>query len=393
MNALILDHLTLTASLVLVLLGILTPMLNPFFRFRKKQQYSQESLEEPAAQPSVSLILTPYDDTDKLEKNLPYFLQQNYSSDYQVVIVIEQGDHQAEDIISRTLNATDLSESHAEVYVTCIPKTSRYVSKKKLAITLGIKAAKHDWVLVTESSCRPASPQWLSLMARHCNGDNNLVIGYGRYDDSTPSFRRFERLHTSCYLMHEYTQGVAYRMNSYNLLMRKNEFMDQGGFLGNLHLVRGEYDFLVNKYASKGTTAIETDEGAWLIEDQPSNKKWLNKHLYYMKSRKFLERGARHRMMFNVDQTAMHLTYLLLLAGIIYAILAHNWILLGASAGALLCNLAFRLILCRRDLNDFDEQISAVKALFYEMSLIWRNAGYMMRYRFADKYDFTTHKL
>lgn len=393
MNALILDHLTLTASLVLVLLGILTPMLNPFFRFRKKQQYSQESLEEPAVQPSVSLILTPYDDADKLEKNLPYFLQQNYSSDYQVVIVIEQGDHQAEDIISRTLNATDMSESHAEVYVTCIPKTSRYVSKKKLAITLGIKAAKHDWVLVTESSCRPASPQWLSLMARHCNGDNNLVIGYGKYDDSTPSFRRFERLHTFCYLMHEYTHGVAYRMNSYNLLMRKNEFMDQGGFLGNLHLVRGEYDFLVNKYASKGATAIETDECAWLIEDQPSNKKWLNKHLYYMESRKFLERGARHRMLFNVDQTAMHLTYLLLLAGIIYAILAHNWILLGASAGALLCNLTFRLILCRRVLNDFDEQISAVKALFYEMSLIWRNAGNMMRYRFADKYDFTTHKL
>ena len=393
MNALILDHLTLTASLVLVLLGILTPMLNPFFRFRKKQQYSQESLEEPAVQPSVSLILTPYDDADKLEKNLPYFLQQNYSSDYQVVIVIEQGDHQAEDIISRTLNATDMSESYAEVYVTCIPKTSRYVSKKKLAITLGIKAAKYDWVLVTESSCRPASPQWLSLMARHCNGDNNLVIGYGRYDDSTPSFRRFERLHTSCYLMQEYTQGVAYRMNSYNLLMRKNEFMDQGGFLGNLHLVRGEYDFLVNKYASKGATAVETDEGAWLIEDQPSNKKWLNKHLYYMESRKFLERGARHRMLFNVDQTAMHLTYLLLLAGIIYAILAHNWILLGASPGALLCNLTFRLILCRRVLNDFDEQISPVKALFYEMSLIWRNAGYMMRYRFADKYDFTTHKL
>lgn len=393
MNSLLFDNFTIITSLALIFLSILAPMLNPFFRFRKKKQYDDNNLEESVAAPSISLILTPYDDADKLEKSLPFFLQQHYSSGYQVIIVIEQGDHDAENIISRTLNNTDLSESNVEVYVTSIPRSSRYVSEKKLAITIGVKAAKYDWVLITESSCRPASPQWLNLMARHCNENNSLVVGYGKYDDNTSSFRRFERLHNSFYLMREYTKGTAYRMNSYNLLMRKSEFMDKGGFLGNLHLTRGEYDFLVNKYAEKGNTALETDDKAWLVEDEPSDTKWLNKHLYYMESKRFLERSAKHRLLFNIDQTALHLTYLLLVASILYASVVSNQILLGASVLALLITVAFRFLLFRRASNDFDERIFPVTALFYEVSMIWRHLGYMIRYRLADKNDFTTHKL
>lgn len=393
MNPLFFDNFTIITSLALILLSILAPMLNPFFRFKKQQQYDDSNLEETVATPSISLILTPYDNADTLEKNLPSFLQQHYPSGYQVIIVIEQGDHDVESIISRTLNSIDLSEPKPEVYVTCIPKSSRYVSKKKLAITIGVKAAKYDWVLITESSCRPASPQWLSIMARHCSENNNLVVGYGKYDDGTSSFRRFERLHNSFYLMREYTKGTAYRMNSYNLLMCKSDFMDKGGFLGNLHLTRGEYDFLINKYAQKGNTALETDDRAWLIEDEPSDTKWLNRHLYYMESRRFLERSGRHRLLFNIDQTALHLTYLLLVAGILYASVDSNWILLGASVLALLVTVVFRIALCRRALKDFDERMFPVKALFYEISMIWRHIGYMIRYRLADKNDFTTHKL
>lgn len=393
MNAPSSDNITLITSLALILLGILTPMLNPFFRFRKRQQPDDTTPGKSTDTPPVSLILTPYDNADRLEKNLPFFLGQKYPSGYQVIIVIEQEDHDAEEIIGRTLNRINLTESDAEVYVTNIPKSSRYVSRKKLAITLGIKAAKYDWVLVTEVSCRPSSDQWLNRMGSHCNGGNNLVIGYGNYENSTSSFRRFERLHNAFYLMREADKGHAYRNTSHNLLLRKSEFLANGGFLGSLHLTRGEYDFLVNKYAKEDSTALEISDEAWLIEDTPSDKTWLNKHLFYLESRKFLQRGGRHRRLYNIDQWALHVTYLVCTATIAYTSITQNRILLGASTAALLTALIFRGILCHRALTDFEENIPVLKALFFEVTQVWHNLNYMIRYRFANKNDFTTHKL
>lgn len=393
MNVFETDTLTLIASVTLLLLGILTPMLSPFFRFRKAKHPSADDAPDTAGLPPLSIILTPLDDAFELKKNLPALLRQDYAPGYQVIIVIGQGDHEAESIIGEVLDTVDLAQTHAEVYVTCIPQSSRYISRKKLAITLGIKAARHEWVLPTEASCRPASPQWLAGMARHCTPTTNLVIGYGRYEESTLSFRRYERLRDSHYLMREDAVGTAYRTNSHNLLLRKQTFMEGDGYLGNLHLMRGEYDFLVNKYAARGTTALEIGEGAWLVEDEPTDKTWLNKHIFYMESRKFLARGARHRWLFNLDQAALHLSLLLAVAGVAYGALTRCWVLLGCAAVTLVVNIVLRTILCHKALSAFDEAISPIKAFFFELTIVWRNLGYWLRYRRADRNDFTTHKL
>lgn len=52
-----------------------------------------------------------------------------------------------------------------------------------------------------------------------------------------------------------------YRTQSHNLLMRKSAFMAQEGFRGSLNLIRGEYDYLVNKFATSDGTVLVTDQG------------------------------------------------------------------------------------------------------------------------------------
>lgn len=393
MNTLFFDKFTLITSLIFLLLGILTPMLSPFFRFKKRENYRDRDTDGPVVLPPLSIILTPYDDADKLRKNLPALLQQDYPAGYQVIIVIEQGDHEAEGFISEVMGQVDMGQSDAEVYVTCIPRSSRYISKKKLAITLGVKAAKYEWMALTEASCRPASPHWLACMARHCSEATNLVVGYGQYEAQTADFRRYERLRDSFYLLRETVCGTAYRTNSHNLLFRKSEFMAQDGYLGNLHLMRGEYDFLVNKYARKGSTVLEISDEAWMVEDEPTDKTWLNRHLFYMESRKYLERGTIHRLLFNIDQAALHLPLLLMLGGIVYGLLTANWVLLAASAIAFLADLVFRIVLIHKALKSFCESISLLKTLFFEISMVYRNLAYLIRYHLADKNEFTTHKL
>lgn len=393
MTTLFFDPITLTTSIIILLLGIVTPMLSPFFRFKKRWITAAADTDATVALPPLSIILTPYDDTQKLRKTLPSVLGQHYAPGYQVVVVIDQGDHEAEAIIGELLEQTKSDTTNAEVYVTRIPRSSRYISRKKLAITLGIKAARHNWVLLTEASCRPATPQWLARMASHCGSGNNMVIGYGRYEDTTADFRRYERLRDSLYLMHEDAVGTPYRTNSYNILLRKSEFMEQNGYLGNLQLMRGEYDFLVNKYAHRGATALELSEEAWLIEDEPTNKTWLNKHVFYMETRKLLQRSMAHRWLFNTDQTALHLSLVAAVAGGAVAAVAGNLTLLLACALSLITNIVFRIILIQNVLKIFAEDISILKVIFYEVSMAYCNLGYMLRYRRADKNDFTTHKL
>ena len=219
MNALSIDLFTIISSIVLLLLSIASVLLNPFFRFSKKRYDKYTGSDQASAIPSVSLILTPLDDISQLKKNLPAFLSQTFPTAYQVVIVIEQGDHDTESLVANIVNETRNEDAQTDIYITYIPKTYRYVSKKKLAMTLGVKAAKYDWVLFTELSCRPASAQWLTLMARHCTQDNNLVIGYTAYDRATPSFRRFERMYDSHYLMRATAKGMPFRTNGYNCLL------------------------------------------------------------------------------------------------------------------------------------------------------------------------------
>lgn len=387
----IIDSFTIISGIVLLVVGVLSSLCAPFIRFKRREDGEQQADE---ALPPLSIVLTPHDEPEKLERNLPLILGQKYPAGFQVIVVIDKSEHETDDLLRRLANELDgNSESNASLYVTYIPDSSRYVSRKKLAMTLGVKAAKTEWILFTEAYTRPASDHWLEGMAQGClDGDNHLVIGYGKYDEDTSAFKRFERLNMAYYLMREDTNGTPYRTLSHNIMLRKSDFMAQEGFRGNLHLIRGEYDFLVNKYGEDGTAVLITDEAAWTIDDEPSKTSWLNKHIFYAETRKWLSRSTSHRLWFNIDQIALHLSFLIDIAGIVVGALMLNVILLGVAVLSLLLSIILRTVSGHKAANQFDEDLPSMLIYPYEMSLVWHNLIYAIRYKAADKFDFTTHK-
>ena len=396
MKFVIIDNFTIVASLVLLLLGIVTPMLHPFFRFKKRNSYYGDgALVDSANLPPLSIVLTPFDDTSSLQDNLPAFLRQNYPAGYQVVVVIEDGDHEAEEVIAQTISEhqAENTTSYSQLYVTYIPKSSRYLSRKKLAITLGIKAVKTEWVVLTEVTCHPATEKWLESMASHCTDDINMVKGYSKYHEVSPAFERYDHINSAYYLMREDIRNIAYRSESYNLIIRKSDFMTQDGFLGNLHLMRGEYDFIVNKFAQKGKTALAIDSDSWLIDDQPLRKSRKDHHIFYMETRRHLARCTMHRLLFVLDQIALHSYILLFIAAIILQVIKTNLVFGIAMLVSIITWHTLRFIILRRGLRNFDEQMSIFGANYYDISMIWRNFGYWLHHRMANKQDFITHKL
>ena len=170
-------------------------------------------------------------------------------------------------------------------------------------------------------------------------------------------------------------------------------FMNGRGFDGNTQFVRGEFDFLVNKYAERGNTATEQSPEAWLIEDAPTEKKWVNRHLYYMCTRKHLKRSFLHRLPYNIIQTLKHSWYAVLIAAVIVSAILQQWIYLGVSAALLLLTLIIHAIIGKKILKPYEPDISALKIVGMDLSRVWRALYYKYKYLRADKYDFTSHKL
>lgn len=350
-----------------------------------------QHLNISTSQPLTLLITVQQKQAQMLERHLPQFLSQDYEPGFEVVVVAEKGDSDTEDVLNRYAG-------NPLLYSTYIPDSSRYMSRKKLAITLGVKAAHNEWVVMTDAFCSPSGNHWLQAIASHigpadASTSPNLIIGYSNYDDEARPYYRFERLQQACYTMREARRGKAYRAMGCNVAFRKSEFIAGDGFRGNLEHTRGEYDFLVNKFSQRRSTAVANEPDAWIIDDAPTRHEWRSRHIYYMHTRKYLARSFRHRLLPFIDELALHLCFLAIIGIGVFAGLTSRWILLGAAVVALVIAVCMRTSFARKTVRAYGEDIASWRLYPYELSGIWHKLYQHLRYWRADKAGFTSHKV
>jgi len=377
------DYITIIICTALLILASVTPFINPFFRKPKEKKEDGHD----GAMPKLSVIISVCDNARELRNNLPALLSQDYPAGFEIIVVVDdKTEHETNDILEQY-------NSYPNLYTTFVPKSSRYMSRKKLAITIGIKAAKHEWIVMTDAGCRPLSDKWLATMAKNCGTDTNIVIGYSNYSDKTGEYKRFERLRNELYCMRQAIKGTAYRTAGNNIMFRKSEFMNGRGFEGNLKYLRGEYDFIINKYAKQGCTAVETSPEAWVEEDAPTKKAWKNKHLFYKENRRHMANTTVPALLYIADKTAMYLNYAVILAAMAAAYLSMNVVMAAAAVSALLVTVILRTIIAHKTAVRFGAGIKKRMIVFLELSLLLHDIRYALLYKFADKDDFICHKL
>lgn len=444
----IFDTITLILGAAIIILAVLTSLLSPFRRADVKTLRSfdvekphddvlsplhsesapadraetMRSLDEEkpsddlaisqhlnisTSQPLTLLITVQQKQAQMLERHLPQFLSQDYAPGFEVVVVAEKGDSDTEDVLNRYAG-------NPLLYSTYIPDSSRYMSRKKLAITLGVKAAHNEWIVMTDAFCSPSGNHWLQAIASHIGPADastsqpfndstsqhlniatspNLIIGYSNYDDEARPYYRFERLQQACYTMREARRGKAYRAMGCNVAFRKSEFIAGDGFRGNLEHTRGEYDFLINKFSQRRSTAVANEPDAWIIDDAPTRHEWRSRHIYYMHTRKYLARSFRHRLLPFIDELALHLCFLAIIGIGVFAGLTSRWILLGAAVVALVIAVCMRTSFARKTVRAYGEDIASWRLYPYELSGIWHKLYQHLRYWRADKAGFTSHKV
>ena len=381
-------YLQLAVGGSVILISILSVLCNTFFvkkSILKKDRdvKSDENIKQDLHHRKISVVITVNDEAEELSKSLPLWLTQEYS-DYEVIVVVDKRNTESEDIIKRL-------DSHDHLYTTYIPQTSRYMSRKKLSITLGVKASHNEWIVLTEPSVEPPSRTWLAYFSSYLDDKHTAILGMTQYDDDASDFKHFEQLHTTLRIIKDTRNGKAARTNMPLIAIRKSIFLSQHGFRGNQKYLRGEYDFLINKYGSR-SLVVDAPE---LICKQynPTPKMWRNLHIFYQETRKHLNGLFAYKWKYRLEQLLLHLSIVASVVTIAVAISRNFYLLLGMAIVALMSIVALRTMTTRRTLNRFGLNIPYWKLPFYDISLVWRDLLWRIRYLKADSYDFISHKI
>ena len=119
-----------------------------------------------------SIIITVYDQAHDLEANLPAMLTQDYEGDYEVVVVDETSTDNTEDVLKL------LKDAHPRLYTTFLPKPNRRITRKKLAFSIGVKAAKYEWIIFSKIGKEPLPEDVLTAVANAFDHTAPLTLGY-----------------------------------------------------------------------------------------------------------------------------------------------------------------------------------------------------------------------
>lgn len=375
------DGITIGICACLALLAVISLLADTF---SKKIPTCEDKIETGQGRP-VSVIVISDNNARELQSGLQAFLSQDYPAGYEVIVVVDKDEDGTGDVLKAYGNVENL-------YTTFVPDSSRYMSRRKLAVTLGVKAAKHELVILTDATCRPLSSKWIGTMVSSCTNGVDMVLGYSNYEEGIEHSKMFFRFHREYALFREAVFGTAYGMAGNNLMFKKSMFMSGNGFQGNLKYLRGEYDFLVNKYASKGNVAVAVNADAYVVETVPSKKAWHDRNVFYVETRKHLRRSFRHRMNFCIDMFSLHACFLASLGSMLFAVVSSRWIVLVLSILALCVMFFSRIYHAKHAMRVFNVSVPLWKVVPFELGIVWHDLKYMIIHKFADKYEFISHK-
>lgn len=244
------------AGLSLLLTVIFTLWIATSSRALKRCASPQGGVIGEASElPAVSVIVYSQNSASQLRENLPYILNQDYPC--MEVIVVNDG---KADAVNQVV--AGLKPYHSNLRATFVPPESRNLSRKKLAIMVGIKAAAHDVIITTADNCRPTSPRWIEMMARNFVPGVEVVIGQSSYNVAADHglgrwYRLFGSLSTRMLYLSYAGRRRPYRGTSDNIAYLKGKFFANKGFSSSVNLHYGDDDIFVNEITNRHNTRVE----------------------------------------------------------------------------------------------------------------------------------------
>ena len=219
----------------------------------------------------VSIIICAKNEAKNLKQNIPLWLEQDHPN-FEIILTNDASIDDSLKIMQ------DFAITDSRIQIVDVKNNEAFWGSKKYALTLGIKRANNKRLIFTDADCRPASKQWLGIMASHFSKQKQLILGYGAYEKKPGILNkliRYETLLTAVQYFSYAKAGIPYMGVGRNLGYTSQLYYNNNGFMSHIKVASGDDDLFVNEVATSKNTSICFEEDAFTYsEPKKSWKEW-----------------------------------------------------------------------------------------------------------------------
>jgi glycosyltransferase involved in cell wall biosynthesis len=281
--------------------------------FRRLAFYSPMEKDQSQQHP-VSVIICARDEAARLVTHLPGALVQTYPSTHEVIVV----NHNSQDDTRFLLD--EFKKTFKGLHIVNLEYEAIGIPGKKYPLSMGIKEARYEIVLLTDADCIPASEFWMQKMQDGYDNGIEVVLGYSPYKKGSGVLNkliRFDTFHTALQYLSYALAGQPYMGVGRNLSYKKDLFLRNKGFSAINHLPGGDDDLFINKVANKDNTAIVVDPDTFTVsEPKKSFGEWFRQKTRHHSAAKYYK--PLHKFLLGLYAASHALFYPLLIISLFF---------------------------------------------------------------------------
>ena len=259
------------------------------FSFAKQQTVTPKRIP-------ISVIVCAKNEEENVSTLIPLLVEQNYPQ-FEIVLIDDASSDNTLEVFE------EFEKLHSNIKLVKVENNEAFWGNKKYALTLGIKAAKNEYLLFTDADCVPNSKEWITTMSSQFTQEKTIVLGYGAYEKIAGSFLnkiiRFETLLSATQFFSWAKLGKPYMGVGRNLAYKREEFFKVRGFMDHMKIRSGDDDLFINQAAeAKNTTVCYLPESFTYSKPKTSFKDWFTQKRRHVST-------AKHYKIFDQNQLGL----------------------------------------------------------------------------------------
>lgn len=170
---------------------------------------------------NIAIVIAVHDNGSEIRSNLHKYLEQEIAGELQVIVVDDHSTDSTPDVLKR------MKLDYPRLYTTFIPASS-HRDRRRLALTVGAKAAKGEWVALADIRYVPENSQWLASLVNEVHDNRRQLVVAPCKINRGSMLRKFRRWRKNCKLRRKVRGSDCFDMPLNNVLVRKDALICKG---------------------------------------------------------------------------------------------------------------------------------------------------------------------
>jgi len=170
---------------------------------------------------NIAIVIAVHDNGSEIKNNLRKYLEQEVEGELQVIVVDDHSTDSTSDVLKR------MKLDYPQLYTTFIPASS-HRHRRRLALTVGAKASKGEWVALADIRFVPENNQWLASLIKETQDSGIKFVAAPCKINRGSLLKKFKRWRKTRKLRRKVRGSDCFEMPLNNVLVHKDILICKG---------------------------------------------------------------------------------------------------------------------------------------------------------------------